>query len=122
MKLLGNILWWLFGGLLTALEYAFAGVIYCATIIGIPWGLQCFKLALVMLWPFGSHVSEEHSNTLGCLGNIIWIFSGGLWIALTHFFYGILLFITIIGIPFAQKHFMLARLAFTPFGRDIYIA
>ena len=117
--LLGNIIWWLFGGIAAAIEYATLGVGYCVTIIGIPWGLQCFKLAVLMLLPFGSKVSEDHSNALGCIGNIIWIILGGLIIALTHILFGVLLYITIIGIPFGNKHFMFARLAFTPFGRDI---
>lgn len=120
-KILGNIVWWLFGGVAAAFEYATLGVAYCITIIGIPWGLQCFKLALVMLLPFGSKVGENNSNALGCVGNVIWFILGGLWIWLTHIIFGLLLFITIIGIPFANKHFLFARLALTPFGRDIDI-
>lgn len=118
-EIIGNVIWWIFGGFATAVEYASLGVAYCVTIIGIPWGLQCFKLAVVMLLPFGSHVSPNHSNALGVVGNIIWFFLGGFLLWITHVFFGLLLFITIIGIPFGRKHFALAKLALTPFGRDI---
>lgn len=119
MKLLGNIIWWLFGGIATALEYLSIGLLLCITIIGIPFGIQCFKMALVSLLPFGSKVSESHSGLLGMVGNIIWMLTGGLLIGLTHLLFGILLCITIIGIPFGRKHFMMMKIAFTPFGRDI---
>lgn len=120
-SIIGNVIWWLFGGLTTAIEYALLGLGYCVSIIGIPWGLQCFKLAMVMLVPFGAKVGASHSNALGCAGNVIWFFLGGALLWLTHILYGCLLFITIIGIPFARKHFELARLALTPFGREIDI-
>ena len=91
------------------------------TIISIPFGIQTFKLGLLALWPFGSTTVQRPATT-GCLStlmNIIWIFIGGIWIAASHFVFGILLFITIIGIPFGRQHFKLAGLALTPFGRDI---
>lgn len=117
--LLGNIVWWIFGGISVALEYLAVGLVLCLTIVGIPWGVQCFKLAMVMLLPFGAKVGDSHSNPLGCIGNVIWIIFAGLWIWLVHIFFGAFLFITIIGIPFARKHFAFAKLALTPFGRDI---
>ena len=120
MKLLENIIWLIFGGLITAIEYVIASLVLMITIIGIPFGIQTFKLALLALWPFGSKVVDKGSN--GCLSvimNVLWIIFGGLWICLTHLFFGILLCITIIGIPFGNQHFKMAKLALTPFGKDI---
>lgn len=121
MKLLGNILWLIFGGLITAIEYIVASILLMITIIGIPFGLQTLKLAGVALWPFGVKVTSGKSDA-GCLAtlmNIIWILIGGIWIALSHVFFGVLLAITIIGIPFARQHFKLAGLALAPFGKRI---
>jgi uncharacterized membrane protein YccF (DUF307 family) len=121
MKIIGNIIWLIFGGLVTAIEYIVASVALMITIIGIPFGLQSLKLALLELWPFGAEIRTRPGQP-GCLStlmNIIWLFVGGIWIFLTHIFFGILLGITIIGIPFAKQHFKLAHLALTPFGRDI---
>jgi len=121
MKIIGNIIWLIFGGLVTAIEYIVASVALMITIIGIPFGLQSLKLALLELWPFGAEIRTRPGQP-GCLStvmNIIWLFVGGVWIFLTHIFFGILLGITIIGIPFAKQHFKLAHLALTPFGRDI---
>ncbi|MFS8616904.1 MAG: YccF domain-containing protein [Solitalea sp.] len=121
MRIIGNLVWLIFGGIFICLEYLIAGVVMLLTIIGIPWGLQCFKLAVLALWPFGREIRESQQAT-GCLNtvlNIIWIFVGGIWIALTHLIFGVLLAITIIGIPFANQHFKLMRLSFTPFGKEI---
>ncbi len=118
MRLLGNIIWLIFGGLMIAAQYLVAGLILMVTIIGIPFGIQAFKLAFVALVPFNAKVVATQSQG-GCLNtifNIIWIFLAGIWIALTHVFWGLLLFITIIGIPFGRQHFKLAGLALTPFG------
>lgn len=120
MNLIGNIIWIIFGGFFVFLEYLIGGLILCLTIIGIPFGIQCFKLALVALAPFGMEFqsSERQTGCLSTLLNIIWILCGGIWIALTHLFFGILLCITIIGIPFGMQHFKLMGLAFTPFGQE----
>jgi len=121
MKILGNIIWLLFGGIFIFFEYLVGGLILCITIIGIPFGLQVFKLAFVALWPFGKKI-ENNPNSSGCLNtimNIIWLLFGGIWIALSHVVVGFLLGITIIGIPFAIQHFKLAGLALTPFGKTI---
>lgn len=121
MKIIGNILWLIFGGLEVALEYFMASVVMMITIVGIPFGLQTLKLAVLALWPFGSNVVKVGSNS-GCLStimNVIWFFIGGIWIALTHLVFGILLCITVIGIPFGRQHFKMMALAFTPFGREI---
>ena len=91
------------------------------TIIGIPFAIQTFKLGLLCLWPFGSKVTKGDSPA-GCLRvplNIIWFVFGGVWAWLTHIFFGVLLFITIIGIPFAKQHFKMAGLALTPFGKNV---
>jgi uncharacterized membrane protein YccF (DUF307 family) len=120
MKLIGNILWLILGGLQTAFEYFIAGVALCITIIGIPFGLQAFKLGILMLWPFGSRVDLLPGQP-GCLStimNILWLIAG-LPICLTHLLFGILLCITIIGIPFGLQHFKFAGIALTPFGRTI---
>jgi uncharacterized membrane protein YccF (DUF307 family) len=121
MKFLGNILWLIFGGLMTAFEYLVASLVLMVTIIGIPFGIQTLKLAMLALWPFGSRVTDS-GNSGGCLSilmNIFWIFIGGIWIALTHLAFGLLLCITIIGIPFGKQHFKMAALALAPFGKDI---
>ena len=121
MRLLGNLIWLLCGGLFTAIEYVLSSVALMITIIGIPFGLQTLKLATLEIWPFGAKI-RTRENQPGCLStlmNIIWLFVGGIWIFLTHMFFGILLGITVIGIPFARQHFKLAGLALTPFGREV---
>lgn len=121
MKFIGNIIWLVFGGIVISLEYVVSSLVLMLTIIGIPFGLQTLKLALLALWPFGSEVRTRPGNP-GCLStimNIIWFFIGGIWIALTHLAFGLLFAITIVGLPFAMQHFKLAGLALTPFGRDI---
>ncbi|MBR4380006.1 MAG: YccF domain-containing protein [Bacteroidaceae bacterium] len=120
MKILGNIIWLICGGLETAFEYFMVGVVLCITIIFIPFGLQTFKLGLLMLWPFGSRVDLLPGQP-GCLStimNILWLFAG-IPICLTHLFFGLLLCCTIIGIPFGLQHFKFAGIALTPFGRTI---
>jgi uncharacterized membrane protein YccF (DUF307 family) len=120
-NLLGNIIWLVFGGLVSALIYVFGGLVLCITIIGIPFGLQCFKIAGVVLAPFGREI-QSSSNNAGCLTtfcNIIWILCGGLWTAITHIIFGILLYITIIGIPFGRQHFKLVELSLMPFGKRV---
>jgi len=121
MKVIGNIIWLLFGGFAIALEYFAASMVLFVTIIGIPFGIQTIKLGILALWPFGSEVvkTEQPSGCLSTFMNIIWFFVGGFWIMLTHVAFGILFFITIVGIPWAQQHFKLAGLALTPFGRNI---
>lgn len=121
MNLLGNIIWLIFGGLAAALGYLVGGIILCMTIIGIPFGLQCFKLAALELWPFGSQIVSGESRA-GCLSvvlNIIWLFTGGLYTAVVHLLFAFLLCITIIGIPFARQHLKLMELSLMPFGKRI---
>ena len=121
MNTLGNLIWLIFGGFITFIEYIVGGLILCLTIVGIPFGLQVFKLAAMALWPFNKTI-EYQSYAPGCLStimNIIWLFVGGFWIAVTHLLMGLLLGITIIGIPWAKQHFKLMSLALAPFGKSI---
>jgi len=121
MNILGNLIWLVFGGLITAIEYLISSILLCITIIGIPFGLQTLKLAQLTLWPFGKEIRQK-KNAVGCLStlmNLIWLLCGGIWICLTHLCFGIILCITIIGIPFGIQHFKLAALALTPFGREV---
>lgn len=121
MKTIGNIIWVLFGGLELALGYFVSGVALCLTIVGIPFGLQIFKLGLLALWPFGHNVSkmEGKNGCLNTLMNVLWFIFGGIGIVLSHFFLGVLFYITIVGISFGKQHFKLAHIALTPFGREI---
>ena len=121
MKLIGNIIWLVFGGLVTAIEYFIASFVLIVSVIGIPFGLQTLKLAALALIPFGTEIRnvKRADGCLNTLMNIIWLFIGGIWICLTHLVFGILLAITIIGIPFAKQHFKLASLALSPFGKEL---
>lgn len=121
MRLIGNLIWLLFGGLCIAIEYVVSSFLLIITIIGIPFGMQTLKLASLAIWPFGKKVQirEHQPGCLYTLMNFIWLIIGGIWIFLSHIFFGILLGITIIGIPFAKQHFKLAGLALTPFGREV---
>lgn len=121
MSILGNIIWLVFGGFFIALEYLVSGFLLCCTIIGIPFGLQGFKIGLVALLPFSqTTVVEEGSRScLEIIMNVIWFFIGGIWIALSHLGWGLLFCITIVGIPFGIQHFKLMRVALFPFGRTV---
>ena len=120
MRLIGNVLWFLFGGFLAFLGYVVAGLLLAVTIVGIPFALQSFKLGVAMLWPFGRQVvpNEHAGGVLTILFNIVWLLLFGWELALNHLAWGVLLAITIIGIPFAMQHFKLILLALWPFGHD----
>ena len=121
MKFIGNILWMVLGGFIISLYYALVGLLFCISIIGIPFGMQLFKMAGLALWPFGHDVTPG-ANDGGCLSlimNVIWIVLGGIEIALMHVTLGIGFCITIVGIPFGLQHFKMALLALVPFGKDI---
>ena len=125
MNFVLNVLWIIFGGgIIIAFEYLIAGLLLCVTVVGIPFGLQAFKLAKLSLFPFGSdlEVDQEQSgaaSALGLLGNILWLVFAGWWIFLSHVSIGIGLVLTIIGIPFALQHLKLAILSLWPFGRNV---
>lgn len=117
MKTIANILWFLLTGLASALAWFFIGVVWCITIIGIPFGLQAFKLAGLALWPFGKTVKSDFGKHP--LANIIWLVFGGVGLAFGYLLAGIFWCITIIGIPFGKQCFKLAALAAVPFGATI---
>ncbi|UKI17923.1 MAG: YccF domain-containing protein [Bacteroidales bacterium] len=121
MNIIGNLIWVIFGGLIMAVEYIISGAVMCLTIIGIPFGLQVMQLGLFALWPFGGEVvsTSEATGCLSTLLNVIWIFIGGIWIALSHLALGVFFCITIIGIPFGLQHFKLMSYALVPFGRTV---
>jgi uncharacterized membrane protein YccF (DUF307 family) len=121
MNILGNLIWLVFGGIIIAIQYLAGSIVLIITIIGIPFGIQTLKMASLALWPFGrtTHVHDRSSGCLYIIMNVIWLLTGGLWIAVSHAFFGALLCITIIGIPFGMQHFKLTAIALSPFGRDI---
>jgi len=121
MSVLGNVIWLIFGGFIIAIQYFIGGLLMMITIVGIPFGIQAFKLGILALWPFTSKVTptSQQGGCLNTLFNIIWLFLAGFWIALNHLFWGIILSVTIVGIPFGRQHFKMAGLALTPFGYTI---
>jgi uncharacterized membrane protein YccF (DUF307 family) len=124
MKAIGNILFFVLGGFLIVLGYLLGGVICCLTIVGIPFGVQAFKLARAVAAPFGTRVVERESAS-GCVAvvmNVIWVILPGLELAIAHLVLGVVLAVTIVGIPFAKQHFKLVPLALIPFGRSVVSA
>lgn len=120
MRFLLNVLWAIVGGgFITAIQYLLAGLICCVTIIGIPFGMQCFKIAGLALFPFGKDFTSGRGGVTGFVANIVWIVCAGIWIFLSHIALAIPLAISIIGIPFAFQHVKLAMLALAPFGVDV---
>ena len=121
MSLLGNILWLIFGGLIAGLGYILGGLLMCLTIVGIPFGIQCFKLAGLALAPFGSEVREKEppSGAIAVIMNIIWIILPGLELAVLHLILALAFGITIIGLPIAAQHLKMTRLALLPFGFEV---
>jgi uncharacterized membrane protein YccF (DUF307 family) len=118
MSVLGNIVWLILGGLLAALGYFLGGLILCITIIGIPFGLQAFQIGVATLMPFGKQVTMKPRGE-GCLPlafNVIWLVLFGWEIAVVHVVFGVILAITVIGLPFANQHFKLAQVALLPFS------
>ncbi len=121
MNFFGNIMWFILGGFIVSLCYFLVGAVFCLTIIGIPFGIQLFKIGLFALWPFGSEVVSD-TNDGGCLAilmNVLWILFGGIEVAILHVGFGILCCLTIIGIPFGLQHFKMTLLALVPFGKKI---
>ena len=121
MKTVLNIIWVVLAGFWMWLAYMIAGILNCITVIGIPFGIQAFKLAGYALWPFGRMVVNRPDRDVGlsCLGNAIWFVLGGLWLALGHLITGLLLCLTVIGIPLGIASFKLAGLALAPFGKQV---
>ena len=118
MKVIGNIIWLILGGFITGMIMAVIGLVLCLTIVGIPFGKQCFKIGNLDLAPFGKDVYTDFGSHP--IANVIWAIFAGIWLGMLHLYMAILYCVTIIGIPFGKQHFKLAKLAFTPFGATIY--
>lgn len=121
MSFLGNILWFIFGGFLAFLGYAIGALALCLTIVGIPFGVQCWKIGVAVLWPFGKtiHTAKDGDSPLYFVFNILWLMLFGLPIAASHLVSAGVLAITIIGLPFAWQHLKLIPLSLLPFGREL---
>lgn len=121
MSLLGNILWFIFGGVFIGLGHILGGIGLCLTVVGIPFGIQAFKLGIASFAPFGKEVVERDraNSALRVVFNILWILLFGWEIAVAHVVLGVLLALTLVGIPFALQHLKLVPLALLPFGREL---
>lgn len=120
MSFIGNLIWIIFGGLIASISWLVSGFILCLTVVGIPFGMQCFKIAGLVLYPFGRDVEVGRFGVCGLAGNILWIIFFGWELCLMHLTTGLIYCITIIGIPFGMQHFKLAKLALLPFGAQIH--
>lgn len=120
MKTIGNILWFCFAGLWLALGYAFAALVMTVLVVTAPFGIASWRLATYVIWPFGRTViSNPTAGPASTLGNILWFFLAGLWIAIGHVVSGLILCLTVIGIPFGIVSFKLAGLALAPLGKQV---
>lgn len=119
MTLIGNVIWIIFGGLIGAITWAISGLLFCITIVGIPFGLQCFKIANLVMWPFGKEVQVGEFGVGGLLANLVWIVLFGWELCIGHLATGLIFCVTIVGIPFGKQHFKFAKLALIPFGARI---
>ena len=121
MNLLLNIIWLIFGGFIVVLTYLLGGILLCITIIGIPFGIQCFKLAGLALAPFGREIREKEppGGALAVIMNVIWIILPGLELAVFHLVMALIFALTIIGLPIAAQHLKMTRLALLPFGFEV---
>lgn len=122
MNFIGNIIWLLLGGIIAFVGWSFAGLLLCVTVIGIPFGVQCFKIARFVLWPFGKEIEIGNFGAGGLIFNIIWLIVFGWEFAIGHLVTGLIFCITIIGIPFGLQHFKFAKLGLIPFGAEIHEA
>lgn len=118
MRILGNLLWFLLGGIVLGLCWTIAGILWCITILGIPWGVQCFKFAKLAFFPFGKDILYG-TGAGSLLVNILWILLTGAELAIIHAVIGLVFCITIVGIPFGMQCFKLAKLALLPFGASV---
>lgn len=118
MNILGNILWFICGGLLSGLSWVLAGCLWCISVIGIPIGLQCFKFAGLAFLPFGKEVVYG-GGAVSLIANIIWLIVSGIPMAVGNAVTGIICCITIIGIPFGKQFFKIAKLSLMPFGAEV---
>lgn len=118
MSIIGNLLWFILGGIISGLSWILFGCLWCITIIGIPIGIQCFKFASIAFFPFGKEVVYG-GGSVSLIANIFWLILSGIPMAIGYLLLGILLSITIIGIPFGKQMFKLAKLSLMPFGATI---
>ncbi len=128
LRTLGNIIWFLCGGIVMGLAWWLVGVLAFISIIGIPWGRACFVIGNFSFWPFGYEAISRDELTdqtdigtsgFGVLGNIIWFILAGFWLAVGHILSAVACFITIIGIPFALQHLKLAVISLAPIGKTV---
>jgi uncharacterized membrane protein YccF (DUF307 family) len=120
VRVLLNVIWLVFGGLLLALGYAVVGIVMCILIITIPFGIAAFRIALFCLWPFGrTLIRRDDAGAASVIGNVIWFILAGWWLAIGHLVTGVLMCLTIIGIPLGLANFKLIPVSLTPFGREI---
>lgn len=121
MRAILNLIWLILAGIWLAISYVIAGVLLAITIIGIPFAVQSFKLAGYALWPFGRALARTNARHTGlrAVGNVLWFLLAGWWLALEHLIAGVLLCITIIGIPLGVGSFKMAGAALAPFGREV---
>jgi len=121
MNLLLNLIWFIFGGFIVVIAYLLGGLLLCITIVGIPFGIQCFKLAGLALAPFGREIREKEppSGALAVIMNVIWIILPGLELAVFHLIMALVFAVTIIGLPIAAQHLKMTRLALIPFGFQV---
>lgn len=118
MRTIGNILWFLFGGIVSGIMWWLTGLLWCVTIVGIPIGVQCFKLSKISFWPFGRDIVYS-GGAFSFIVNVIWFFFGGMEMALVNCVIGLLWCVTIVGIPFGMQFFKIAKLSLAPFGAEI---
>ena len=121
MRLIGNICWLLLGGLAIALAWILVGILLCLTVVGIPLGVQAFKMARLTLTPFGRQVTYG-GGMASWLANLLWIILDGWWLALAYLAAGLITMLTVVGIPFGIQAFKMARLALAPFGSSVRVA
>lgn len=119
MSCLGNIIWIICGGFFNALGWLGIGVLWCITIVGLPIGIQCFKIAALQFAPFGKEVVTVNDGATSLILNIIWLIGGGLALCIANLISAVLLCVTIVGIPFAAQSLKLAKLSLMPFGKEI---
>lgn len=121
MKTLLNLIWFIFGGFVLALGYFLAGLVCCALIVTIPWGIASFRIASYALWPFGRTIVDKGGRvgTASMIGNIIWLLVAGIWIAIGHVATAIAMATTIIGIPLAIANLKLIPVSLMPLGKEI---
>jgi uncharacterized membrane protein YccF (DUF307 family) len=130
MRLIGNLIWFVLGGLVMGVAWWLIGLVAFISILGIPWGRACFVMGNFMFWPFGREAISRRTLTgrhdlgtgaPGVVGNIIWFVLAGLWLAISHVLWGLVLCVSIIGIPFGIQHFKLAGIAVAPIGKTVVL-